>query len=133
MPGPVGDVRFVNVPANVAQTVDEGVGLVTYQVERVNGSSGAVTVDLQSAAGGTAVAPGDYALTTTMASWAAGESGIRNVTLTVVDDPNDENDEIANLLLGNITGGASIAAPSTARPSPTTIPPPRRRASASTM
>jgi len=114
VPGPIGEVRFVNTVGNVSQTVAESVGLVTYQVERVNGSSGVVTVDLQIAAGGTAVAPGDYTLTTLTASWANGESGVRNVTLTVVDDPNDESNEIANLQLGSIAGGPSIGAPSTA-------------------
>jgi aryl-phospho-beta-D-glucosidase BglC (GH1 family) len=109
-----GQVRFVDAPANLGRSLAENGGVVNFQVERINGSSGAVSVQLQVAAGGSATSPVDYVITTATASWAAGESGIRNLGITVADDALDEPDETANLQLGNATGGAVIVAPSTA-------------------
>ena len=109
-----GQLRFVNLPANLAQTVTEDAGLVTYQVERIGGSSGAVSIDLLIVAGGTATAPADFALVSATANWADTETGIRNLTLSVVDDAINEPTESATLGLGNSVGGVTITAPSSA-------------------
>lgn len=108
-----GTVRFVDTPANLAKSVAESAGSINFNVERVGGSDGPAAVDLQIAAGGTASAPADFSITTVTASWASGQSGIRTVTVAIVDDAVDEADETANLALGNATG-AALGAPSTA-------------------
>ncbi len=108
-PGPVGELRFT--AAGFA--VGEADGNAMISVERVNGSSGAVTVTYASS-DGNATQPDDYASAGGTLSWNAGASGVRTFTVAVVNDGDDEPDETVNLALSAATGGAVIVAPSTA-------------------
>jgi hypothetical protein len=89
-------------------SVDEGAGVVTIAIERVGGSDGTVTVDWRTL-GDTATFEQDYGnfdwITLTFVD---GES-VKNKSITIVDDSIYEGNEVFDVLLGNPTGGASLA------------------------
>lgn len=91
-------------------TVAEGVGTATISVTRSGGSSGAVSADWSTVAGGSATVVDDYAAASGTVSWLAGESGAKTFTVTIVDDAVSESDETINLALSNLTGGATAGA-----------------------
>ncbi len=73
------------------------------------GAAGIVSIDL-SAVGGSATVVTDYALTPpTTLSWADGETGTKDFTISIVGDLLNETNETVNLSLINATGGAAIA------------------------
>lgn len=104
--------------STTSYSVDETDGSVSNVIalRRVNGSSGAVSVDVSDVGTGTATGSGtDYTFTSpTTVNWGDGDSADKNVTLVLVDDGDVEGSETVNLSLGNVTGGASIGTPGTA-------------------
>ena len=107
-----GTIRFNASSYNVTEADGTVTNVIT--LERVDGSSGAISVDISDVGSGSATGSGtDYTfISPTTVSWANGVTADKNVTITLVDDALDESTETVNLSLGNVTGGASIGTPS---------------------
>jgi len=102
-----GSLRF----AVAAQSVQEGGGTATVAVERVNGTSGAVSVQYASA-NGTATGGDDYTAVSGTLSWGAGDGANKSFQVPILDDGDAENDETLSLALSAPTGGATLGMPS---------------------
>lgn len=105
-----GQLRFTQS----SQNGNEGANLIL-QVERINGSSSAVTIDYTTSNG--TASGSDYTDTTssTTLSWDEGESGTRDITITLENDTLWEaaaEDFTVALQEGSITGGAVLLTPS---------------------
>ena len=109
-----GMLQFSANSYNVNETDGTVTNVITLQ--RVNGSSGVVSVDVSDLGTGSATGAGtDYSFTSpTTVTWGDGDTADKNVTITLVDDSASEGTETVNLSLGNVTGGASIGSPSAA-------------------
>ncbi len=96
-----GELEFnvLNISANETQ------GTVPIQIQRRNGSNGAVSVTVSSA-NGSAIEGQDYVALNQTVSWADGETGIRSVNLSLINDNDVEPDETVQISLNNATGGA---------------------------
>ncbi|PVV09881.1 MAG: hypothetical protein B6D77_09445 [gamma proteobacterium symbiont of Ctena orbiculata] len=88
-------------------TVSEDGTSVTISVTRSGGSTGAVSVDYATL-DNTAVASSDYTFATGSISYADGESGSKSFDVQIIDDTNLEGDELVNLVLTNVQGGAVL-------------------------
>lgn len=102
-----GSLAFTGTSATVA----EGGGSVTLTVVRSGGSSGAVGVTC-AASSGTATQGADFAATSTVLSWANGDSASKTCSVPILQDATDEPDETFTVALSGATGGASVGAPS---------------------
>lgn len=109
-----GTIRFSATSYNVVETDGTVTNVIT--LERVDGSSGAISVDVTDDGSGSATGSGtDYTYDPNpmTVSWSDGETADKNVTITLINDGDVESTETVNLSLGNATGGASIGTPST--------------------
>lgn len=95
----------------ISDSVHESDGVAVFEVERVDGSSGAVSVDWNPVAGSATEA--DFAGSGTL-HWADGESGTKTVAVTIVNDTEQEAIETFTLSLSNPSPGASLGADRTA-------------------
>ena len=93
--------------------VDENEGTAVVTVERLGGTTGAVSVDFTTV-DGTATANTDYLPASGTLNWADGDNADQTVAITVIDDGDQEIDEAFNLLLSNPTGGALLGLNNTA-------------------
>ena len=100
-----GTVSFVASASAAA----ESAGSATVAVQRTGGTNGAVSVRVVSA-NVSATAGQDYAAVDVNVAFADGESGTKDVTLTITDDAADELDETFTLTLS--TGDATVGTPS---------------------
>jgi hypothetical protein len=107
-PPPAGQVRFTATTYGVG----ESSGPAVIAVERVNGTTGAISVDCVSSAG-TATAA-DFTAATQTLNWANGVAGVQNCSVAISADTLDEDDETVMLALANVQGGATIDSPSAA-------------------
>lgn len=95
-------------------SVDEDAGSVTVTVERIAGTSGAVSVDYATA-DGTALAGSDYVATTGTLSWADGEGGSKSFNVSITNDGVSETFEenfsavLSNAVGTGISGNSSAA------------------------
>ncbi len=105
---PAGELRFT--AATFTGREDTGVALI--RVERVNGSSGTVTVDYTTNAS-TATPGVDYQDTSGTLTFADGETS-QTFTVVILDDSINDPNETFNVALTNATGGATLGAPSQA-------------------
>ena len=78
-------------------------------VERSGGEAGQVSVQY-STQDGTAKAGQDYTAVTGTLTWGPGDGGHRTFTVPILDDSAAEGNETVNLILSNLTGGASLSA-----------------------
>ncbi len=108
-PGPAGELRFTRADFSAAE--DGGNAAIT--VQRVNGSTGAVSVDIATSDAG-ATAPDDYTASAATLVWADGDTANKLLLVPLVADALAEQGESISLTLSNPVGGASLAAPSTA-------------------
>ncbi len=108
-PSAAGELQFDTASYTVAEN---GVS-VTLTVNRINGSTGAVTVDYATS-DGTASAGSDYAAASGTLTWADGQGGAQTFTVTISDDTSAESAESFTVALSNVSGGASLASPSIA-------------------
>ncbi len=90
-----------------AYSVSEGGGSATIQVQRNNGTDGAVGVSY-STADGSAASGSDYVTSSGTLSWADGDGSTKTFTVDLIDDELEEGTETVNLTLSNATGGASL-------------------------
>jgi hypothetical protein len=98
--------------ASSAYSASEGVGSVTVAVYRDGGSYDQETVDYATS-DGTARAGSDYAATSGTLVFGPGET-YRTISIPILDDSEDEEDETFTFALSNPSGGASIASPAAA-------------------
>lgn len=114
-------------------TVGEAGPTATITVNRTGGTSGTVTVDFATVAGGTATGGAactagiDYINASGTLTFINGDAS-ETFNVTICNDPTDEPDETINMALTNPTGGATIGTQSTAvltitddDPAPTTF------------
>jgi parallel beta-helix repeat protein len=94
--------------------VTESNNTVTIIVTRVDGNSGAVSVDYITS-DDTATSPDDYTQTSGTVNWSDGDDADKTVTIDITDDNEQENDEDFIISLDKPTGGAQIGKPNTAK------------------
>lgn len=94
-----GVVRFAD---GCTLTVGEG-AQVAIPVERVNGNTGAASVQLQAQAG-TALTPADFSFTTSQLSWGSTQTGLRSANLQIAADGISEATEFLTMQIANPTG-----------------------------
>ncbi|MBM4218587.1 MAG: choice-of-anchor B family protein [Gammaproteobacteria bacterium] len=99
----VGQLGFA-VPAAGAE---EGAGDVELIVRRSGGTLGAVTIDY-STADATATAGSDYTAASGTLSWGDGDMGDKVITISLIDDSEDEEGESFEIRLANAGGGAAL-------------------------
>lgn len=93
--------------------VSENAGSLQILVERVDGSSGAASVQFATA-DGSALAGLDYAAASGTLQWANGADGIRTITVPILFDPTAEPAEVFTLHLSQASG-ATLGAPASAQ------------------
>lgn len=84
-------------------SVDEAAGMVTLQVNRTGGSSGAASVAFATAPG-TAQPGSDYTTTTGTLNWADGDAAPKSITVPIIDNTLPEPAETFTVTLSNATG-----------------------------
>jgi uncharacterized delta-60 repeat protein len=106
-----GSLQFSTSTYNVGENDSSSIITVT----RLNGSTGAVTVNYATTSGGTATPGNDYTTTSGTLSFANGETS-KSFSVPILNDlpPVFEGNETVNLTLSNPTGGATLGIPSTA-------------------
>jgi urease beta subunit len=87
--------------------VNEGEGTITITVQRVGGSSGAVSVDYATSDGSATVGD-DYTATSGTLEWADGDMSNKSFTISIEDDDIFEYLENFNISLSNPTGGSDL-------------------------
>lgn len=97
--------------SSTSHAVQESTGNITLTltVRRVGGSSGAVSVQLATVPGGTAVPDEDFQALSTTLNWADGDTSDRTVTLTLLADTLVDDGKTLGLRLSSPTGGALLA------------------------
>ena len=93
--------------------VNEADGTVEVTILRTEGSDGVVTVDYRTV-DAAATSPDDYAATSGTVTFADGETS-QTVSIPIVDDDLAEGIEDFSFTIDNVTGGATLLAPRTAR------------------
>jgi len=104
---PAGNFQWSSEQYSVAE--DAGELIIT--INRINGSYGAVSVDVHSA-DGTAFENDDYSYIASTLNFADGEIS-KTVTVGIVDDNIYEGNESFSVSLSNPTGGSQVVSPST--------------------
>lgn len=99
--------------SSAAYSVAEDGGTATINVRRTGGSSGQVSVDFATA-DDTATAGADYQMVVGTLIWSDLDSTVKSFSVPITDDLSTEGDETINILLSNVTGGATLGSPSTA-------------------
>ena len=94
-------------------SVGEAGPTVTLTVNRINGSSGIVSVSYNTS-NGTATAGTDYAATTGVLTWASGDSAAKSYTVAITQDSDAEPSESFNNTLSSPSSGATLGANSSA-------------------
>ncbi|TQV82963.1 Calx-beta domain-containing protein [Aliikangiella coralliicola] len=97
--------------SRVDYSVGEGDGTLDVTILRSFGATGEVTVDLNSS-DGTAVAGADYNMVSETVTFAEGVKS-QVVTVTVLEDQEQEQNETFSLQLSNPTNGALLGSPAT--------------------
>ena len=100
---PKGTLRWVLDHVEVA----ESAGTCVVEVERVGGSEGEVSCEYKSK-DQSAVAEKDYIAVSGQLTWADGDSSVKKVEITVIDDDDFEKDEEFTIVLSEVKGGAEF-------------------------
>ncbi len=104
---PPGTLQF----GATSYSVNEGAGTLTVSVTRINGSSGAASIQYGST-DGSATTGADYTAATGTLQWAAGDTAAKTFTIAITDDLLQESNETFTLTLSNATG-ATAGTPTT--------------------
>ncbi|MFN8524263.1 MAG: Calx-beta domain-containing protein, partial [Chloroflexota bacterium] len=100
--------------SNPTFTIGEAGPSATITISRTGGSDLTVGATVSLGGGSSTATPGnDYTATPLLVSFSPGETS-KNVSVPILQDPLDEDDETVLLTLGSPTGGAAIGAQSTA-------------------
>ncbi|MCG7927006.1 MAG: hypothetical protein JAY67_15910 [Candidatus Thiodiazotropha taylori] len=100
--------------SNAAFSATEDSGDVTINVDRIDGSTGAVSVNYYTS-DGTAVASSDYTFTAGSIDFADGDNSTKSFTVALLNDSDVETDETVSLQLSNFQGGAVAGSESSAQ------------------
>ncbi|MBO6703016.1 MAG: hypothetical protein JJ921_11785, partial [Pseudomonadales bacterium] len=84
--------------------VTENQGVAEIQLHRMLGDAGAVDVTLQTLDTLSAVAGVDYTSVSQVVSWADGETGVKKVPVTVLDNSTPEGSKVVKLMLSAANG-----------------------------
>ena len=95
-------------------SVPEANTVATIGVNRLGGTTGAVSVSYATVAGGTATSGLDYSSAAGTLSWANGEGGTKYFTVPILADAITDPNETVNLALSNPTGNAALGSSATA-------------------
>lgn len=98
--------------SSASYAVSEAGGQATITVQRTGSVAAGASVTVATA-NGTATTPGDYGAASQTLSWAAGDSGVRTLTIPIIDNFVETGDKTVNLAL-SAPSGATLASPSTA-------------------
>lgn len=109
-PPPPGAFQLTPVSTTVAEN---GATSITFDIARVNGTGGPVSVQYATV-NGTATAGADFVAASGTLTWNDLDGHVAHVTVTLLDDIIYEGDETFTFVLSNPTGGASIAGSGTA-------------------
>ncbi|RKZ91458.1 MAG: hypothetical protein DRR19_07155 [Candidatus Parabeggiatoa sp. nov. 1] len=125
--GPATAVTIIDVPppspppvlkhgkllfANANHRINENGGIITFEVARIEGSDGEVSVEVNATADSTATLNRDFHIEgNPRLNWADGDSSPKPLTLVINDDQDWEGNETVALRLVNATGGATIGEP----------------------
>jgi parallel beta-helix repeat protein len=88
----------------------ESTGSITVWVNRLNGSSGPVSVSFATV-NGSALSGSDYTGRTGILSWVDGETTGKGITIAVTNDTAVESNESFTISLNTPTGGATLGSP----------------------
>jgi len=91
------------------QIVRENIGTYTFTIERVWGSDDQISVNYATK-NGTANAGQDFVAKSGTLTWEAGDSEPKELTVTIINDSQFENDETFTIELLETAGGASLGA-----------------------
>jgi plastocyanin len=91
-------------------TVSEGGGNAQLQVQRVEGSDGAASVQF-STQNGSATSPSDFTSASGVLNWADGDNAPKGISIPIIDDSSTESQEQFTVRISNPTG-AGLGAPS---------------------
>lgn len=94
-------------------TVEEGAGSVSITLSRTSGSAGQVGVTVATTAG-SAAEGSDFTGITQSVTWQDGDSADRTISIGIVGDSIDEQNETFTVALRNPTGGAMFGTPASA-------------------
>ncbi len=111
-PPPVPQLVHGNIQFSLLnQEVNEDIGQVILTVERLNGSDGEVTVKYE-IVGDTATVVQDFKATNGTLVWKDGETDIKELikelTVAIENDVEQEDDETFTIVLSKVTGAASV-------------------------
>jgi hypothetical protein len=106
---PVGDVQL----SASTYSVSQGAGSMTVTVERLNGSSGAISV-AYATANGTAVSGTDYTAAGGTLDWASGDAASKTFAVKVSNTTPFSGTKSFTVALSKATGGAAVSTPSSA-------------------
>jgi hypothetical protein len=106
---PVGNVQL----SESSYSVSQGAGSVTVTVDRLNGSSGAISV-AYATANGSAVAGTDYTAASGTLSWAAGDAAAKSFSVPVSNAAPFSGTKSFTVTLSKPSGGTAITNPATA-------------------
>jgi hypothetical protein len=101
-----GTITFAETESEVL----EGAGVATIQIQRGDGTTGAVSV-AYAVVGGTATAGSDFQSVSGVLTWADGESGSKSFQIPILDDQLPEGHETVVFTLSSATGGAALGTP----------------------
>jgi plastocyanin len=101
--GSAGTLRLADDPPAVA----EAAGLASVAVQRVGGSTGAVSVGF-STADGSAIDGLDYTAVQGTLSWPGGDAAPRSIQIPILDDDESEGVETLQVMLSDPGGGAAL-------------------------
>jgi plastocyanin len=101
--GGAGTLRLADDPSPFA----ESAGNAGIQVQRVNGSTGPVSVSFATG-DGSAVAGLDYTTAEGTLSWPGGDTEPRSIQVPILDDGEPEGAETLHVMLSDPTGGATL-------------------------
>ena len=99
-----GELRFSQSTIVVA----EDIGTFEVRVRRHRGSSGDISVDFETM-DGSAVADEDYVAAAGSLSWDDGDDDTQSIEIEIIDDDEREKLERFRVVLGNVTGDATLA------------------------
>jgi hypothetical protein len=109
-PPPAGSITFSVASLNVL----EASGAVQIEIVRSSGTGGAVSVEYTTV-GGSAISGEDYQFVFGVIDFADGVGGIKVISIPIVDDSAFEADEYFDVVLGAVTGGATLGSPAVTR------------------
>jgi hypothetical protein len=107
-PPPVPQLVHGNIQFSLSnQEVNENVGQIKFTVERLNGSDGEVTVEYEIVSS-TATVVQDFTVLNGTLTWRDGETDIKELTVAIENDVEQEGDETFTIALSKVTGAASV-------------------------